>query len=110
MQTVDEIDELVLNFETEDVNISGTGRIGTLRASRNEIERQFGKPSGSYPKTTYHWQAEFPDGSVIRIYDYYGQNRHADADEKVEWSIGGRSAQNAKLLSILGFEVETYGE
>lgn len=110
MQTVDEIDELVLNFETDEVNIGGTSRIGTLRASRNEIERQFGKPSGSYPKTTYHWQVEFPDGSVITIYDYRKQNRYADSDEKVEWSIGGRSARNVKLLSILGFEVETYGK
>jgi hypothetical protein len=108
LKTLDEIDEFVLDFTTENVDIGGTSRIGTLKASRNELERQFGKPDTDYPKTTYHWQIRFPDGSVITIYDYRERNRFADGDDVREWSIGGRYASNADLLRYLGFDVEIY--
>ena len=106
--TVDEIDQFVLDFTTEDVGIGGTHRIGTLRASREEITRQFGEPDTGFPKSTYHWQVRFPDGSVVTIYDYRERNRFADADEIREWSIGGRDTGNVELLSFLGFDVETF--
>jgi hypothetical protein len=106
--TLDEIDEFVLDFSTDEVDIGGTHRFGTLEASRKEIARQFGEPDTGYPKSTYHWQVKFPDGSVVTIYDYRKRNRFADADEVREWSIGSRNASNAELLRYLGFDVELY--
>lgn len=104
-RTEDEIDELI-RYSTEDVSIGGTRRVGTVRASRKELRRHFGEPSGGYPKTTYHWAIRFPDGTVATIYDYHKSNRHASEDETVKWSIGGKNAEAAELLEFLGLEVK----
>lgn len=106
LRTEDSIDELA-NAETEDVDISGTRKQGKLFASIEEIRRQFGEPDTGYPKSTYHWQVRFPDGSVATIYDYYSKNRHVSETETAEWSVGGRSIEAVELLEFLGFDVKT---
>lgn len=106
IQTLDEIDELSTGIETNEVEISGTSRVGTLVASRKELTRQFGEPDYNFPKTTYHWQVRFPSGKVVTVYDYKEKNRFVDSDENVEWSIGGKSESVSDMFRFLGFEVK----
>ena len=103
LRTEDSIDEITRR-DTENVNIGGTHRQGTVTASRKELRRHFGEPDTGYPKSTYHWQVRFGDGTVATIYDYYGSNRHVGEDEDVEWSVGGRSEEAIELLQLLGLE------
>lgn len=104
--TEDFIDELTRRT-TEGVDFRGTSKVGTLRASRREIENLFGKPDTRMPKSTYHWSARFEDGTVMTVYDYYGTGRGVDADEEVEWSVGGYSEEAVTRLQFLGLEAET---
>ncbi len=105
-RTEDAIDELARRT-TEGVDIGGTSRQGTVTASREELRLQFGEPDTGYPKSTYHWQVRFADGTVATIYDYYGSNRHVGKEEDVEWSVGGRSEDAVELLQFLGLDAET---
>jgi len=100
----DPIDETI---ETEDVGIGGTSKQGTVKASIKDLRQHFGEPSTGYPKSTFHWQIRFEDGTVATIYDYYSSNRYADEDENVEWSVGGHSKEAINLLNYLGFEAST---
>lgn len=111
MRNADEIDEFLLDRSTqadERIDIGGTSRVGTLKdTSRKELRRRFGEPDTCFPKSTYHWQVRFPDGTVLTIYDYYSSNAHADDEEEVDWSIGGRDSDAVELLQYLELNAET---
>lgn len=104
--TADQVDEIARR-ETDGVDISGTFKQGTVNASLNELRRHFGQPDTGYPKSTFHWQVRFADGTVATIYDYYGSNRHVGEDEDAEWSVGGRSKEAVELLQFLGLDAST---
>lgn len=105
-RTEDAIDEITRRT-TEGVDIGLTNKQGVLTASIDELRRHFGEPDTGYPKSTFHWQVRFADGTVATIYDYYESNRHADSGEQVQWSIGGRSEDAVEILQFLGLDAET---
>ena len=78
--------------------IEGTGRVGTLLATREQIEALLGPPhvehSGPFAKTTHEWHCRFVDGTVFTLYDYH-HNRAA------EYSIGGVTRRAAAIVRVL---------
>lgn len=103
-RTEDVIDSITAAADTDNVSIGGTSRVGRIKATRKELIQQFGEPDNNYPKSTYHWQIRFGDGTVATIYDYKGRNGYLDSDEEATWSVGGRTEDAVEILNILGFE------
>jgi hypothetical protein len=46
-------------------------------------------------KVNYEWSMETEDGDVFTVYDWK-QYRMIDADEKIEWHIGGHTASSTQ--------------
>ena len=83
---------------TPTTDLSDTGRVGTLHASREEIENVFGAPhytcEGAYDKITHQWALKAECGTVFTLYDYWW-------NPDGEYSIGGRNGQAARLVEAL---------
>jgi len=81
--------------------IVGTGRIGLVRTSANNLLERFGMPHNQIPdskesewrapldqKVRFEWMFKSVDGkTVITIYDYKDRTPFRDIDE---WHVGGK--------------------
>lgn len=76
------------------IESSGSGFVGELNTTYDELVAVFGKPTFSdvCNKVTVQWVLEFEDGTVATIYDY-----KMDETPKgiYAWHIGGFSATAA---------------
>ena len=83
---------------TPTTDLSDTGRVGTLHASREEIEHVFGAPhytcDNAFAKITHQWAFRAEGGTVFTLYDYYW-------NPDGEYSIGGRGRQPASLVEAI---------
>lgn len=70
---------------------SGTHLQGSFIATRNEITKVFGEPTGGDgDKVTTEWLIVFPDDTVATVYDWKRYSFGApEPDEVYDWHIGG---------------------
>jgi hypothetical protein len=80
----------------EDIDLSGTFRVGYLRATEEALIAMFGPsnyPSGD-GKVCLSWSIKFDNGTVANIHDYKGRAN--------PWSIGGKTIGAVESLRDLG--------
>lgn len=87
-----------MNFNTHNtatIQTTGSGLLGHIDASYDELVDLFGKPSeGDGYKVDAHWAIEFEGGTIASIYNYKdGKNYLSDEGKTVEqirdWHVGG---------------------
>jgi hypothetical protein len=83
-------------------------RVGTVKASKNDLRELFGEADHMLPKTSHAWMVEFDDGVRLTVRDHYGKNKHVANEKVVEWSVNGRSKKALNKLEELGFETHHY--
>jgi hypothetical protein len=80
----------------------GTSLIGEVTATRDHLEKVFGKPSvtgGEGDKVTVEWTIAFEDGSIATIYDWKRYEEGSpEWDEVYGWHVGGRTPKAIDLV------------
>lgn len=85
-----EKEELKVNVSRNLAN--GTGLMGYIMASYNQVVQAFGQPfETDEDKTTIEWVVEFYDGEVATIYDWWTDQASPQdfPDMPYHWHIGG---------------------
>jgi hypothetical protein len=77
-------------------NIIGTGKVGEITASYEELHKVLGQPSRGPDssvgdrKVTCIWVLVFSDSEVATIYEYKNSVNGITPRNKIIWSIGGK--------------------
>jgi len=90
-------------FVTQDSMITGTSLQGYLSASYDELESKFGKPLGSFEKSSAMWVLRIGD-TIITVYDsvYQGfENMPPQGAKLRQWHIGGEKPLVIGLVAAL---------
>jgi len=90
------------------VKTEGTGLVGYVVVSYDQLVEAFGKPTSQRPsgddKVRICWDIEFYDGTVATIYDWKNYRKTVNwvKQNYLEWHIGGndKSAEE-KVLAVL---------
>lgn len=78
-------------------NANGTYSVGSVSATRRDIESVFGAPDefGEGDKVTTEWDVTWSDGTVSTIYDWKRYESGAPGmDEWYEWHVGGHGGDS----------------
>lgn len=82
--------------------INGTSLIGYISASLQQLKEAFGDPCyfspSTYDKTQIEWRLLFEDGTIATIYDWKRYGVIPNADEVVDWNIGGKNHKALELV------------
>jgi hypothetical protein len=79
----------------------GTSLQGYVTTTLREISAVFGEPTFYYPgdKVTVEWGIKFEDGTIATIYDWKRYEDAPEADEVIEYHIGGNSSAAVNAVS-----------
>ena len=92
------------------VQSNGTGLVGYITTTYQELVEAFGMPSDNYDdyKSDAEWEVEFADGTVATIYNWKNGKNYCGEDgthktKITEWNVGGNSKEASRLvLRVLG--------
>ena len=86
------------------ISIEGTGYVGEIDASYDELNAAFGAPFGPSGdgKVRAEWTLKFDDGTVATIYDY---KHHLPVEQVRDWHVGGHVA---RALGKVKSAIETH--
>lgn len=90
-------------FVTQDSMITGTSLQGYLTASYDELESKFGKPVGSFEKSSAMWVLRLGD-TLITVYDSVSEGfENAPQQRGVlrQWHVGGEKVSVIGILAAL---------
>jgi|CXWL01.1.fsa_nt_gi hypothetical protein len=90
-------------FVTQDSHLSGTSLQGYLSASYDELASKFGKPLGTFEKSSAAWVLRIGD-TLITIYDSVDQgfeNMPPNGAKLRQWHIGGVKPSVVGLVAAL---------
>ena len=80
---------------------AGTSLQGYVTTTLRDISAVFGEPTFYYPgeKVTVEWGIKFDDGTIATIYDWKRYEDAPEADEVIEYHIGGNSSAAVNAVS-----------
>ena len=80
---------------------AGTSLQGYVTSTLRDISAVFGEPTFYYPgeKVTVEWGIKFDDGTIATIYDWKRYEDAPEADEVIEYHIGGNSSAAVNAVS-----------
>jgi hypothetical protein len=80
---------------------AGTSLQGYVTSTLRDISEVFGEPTFYYPgeKVTVEWGIKFDDGTIATIYDWKRYEDAPEADEVLEYHIGGNSSAAVNAVS-----------
>ena len=88
----------ITHNDKDDILTGGTSLRGYIKVTYETLCSIFGEPNGSDGyKSDAEWEVEWSDGTVATIYNwkdgknYCGEEDGLDAEDIVEWHIGGKS-------------------
>ena len=95
-----------MEFKTgNDLDTTGTGSSlqGYVTTTRSALIETFGMPTFTsdeeYEKVTTEWIIKFEDGTIATIYDWKRYEDAPEADEVLEYHIGGNSSAAVNAVS-----------